>query len=184
MGAFAYGCPNCYKPDIVNSKNKKDMGTLNDQTIKKRESIKNAGYNPVSTYECQTAKHKDFQKFAKNFTQEVVEPLNPRDTFYGGRTNATKLLYNFKDNECGCYIDFCSLYPTVQYYQIYTIGHPTKIFNPEKYDKSWYGLIKCKVVSLKRLYHPVLPQRIKIVPPKEPGKKKKAVSYNKLIFTL
>ena len=158
-GCFWHGCPNCYKPNIINSKNQKDMGTLNDLTIEKRETIKNAGYNHVSTYECQLNKNKEFQKFAKNFTQEIVEPLNPRDAFYGGRTNATKLLYNFKENECGRYIDFCSLYPTVQYYQKYPIGHPTKIFNSEKHDKSWYGLIKCKVLPPKGLINPVLPQQ-------------------------
>ena len=171
-GCFWHGCPNCYKPNIINSKNQKDMCTLNDLTIKKRETIKNAGYNHVSTYECQLNKNKEFQKFAKNFTQEIVEPLSPRDAFYGGRTNATKLLYNFKENECGRYVDFCSLYPTVQYYQKYPIGHPTKVFIPEKYDKSWYGLIKCKVVPPRKLYHPVLPQRIKVN------------SYEKLVFTL
>ena len=69
------------------------MGTLNDKTIEKRETIKKAGYNHVSIYDCQLNKNKDFQNFAKNFTQEVVEPLNPREAFYGGRTNATKLLY-------------------------------------------------------------------------------------------
>ena len=94
-GCFWHGCPKCYRPNIINSKNQKDMETLNDQTIEKRDTIKNAGYSHVSTYECQLAKNKDFRKFAKNFTQEIVEPLNPRDAFYGGRTNATKLLYNF-----------------------------------------------------------------------------------------
>ena len=72
------------------------MGTLNDLTIEKRETIKSAGYSHVSTYECQLNKNKEFQKFAKDFDQEIVEPLNPRDSFYGGRTNATKLLYKFK----------------------------------------------------------------------------------------
>ena len=171
-GCFWHGCPNCYKPNIVNSKNQKDMGTLNDKTIQKSETIKNAGYNHVSTYECQLAKNKDFQKLAKNFTQEVVEVLNPRDSFYGGRTNATKLLYNFKESECDRYVNFCSLYPTVQYYQKYPIGHPKKILNPEKYDNSWYGLIKCKVIPPRGLYHLVLPQRIKVD------------SYEKLVFTL
>ena len=161
-GCFWHGCPKCYRPNIINTKNQKDMGTLNDLTVEKRETIKNAGYNHVSTYECQLNKNKEFQKFAKYFTQEIVEPLNPRDAFYGGRTNATKLLYNFKENECGRYVDFCSLYPTVQYYQKYPTGHPTKIFNSEKHDKSWYGLIKCKVLPPKGLYHPVLPQRIKV----------------------
>ena len=56
--------------------------------------------------------------------------------------------------------------------QKYPTGHPIKIFYPEKYDKSWYGLIKCKVLAPKGLYHPVLPQRIKVD------------SYEKLIFTL
>ena len=171
-GCFWHGCPKCYRPNIINTKSQKDMGALNDLTVEKHNTIKNAGYNHVSTYECQLTKSKDFQKFAKNFTQEIVEPLNPRNAFYGGRTNAIKLLYNFKENECGRYVDFCSLYPTVQYYQKYPIGHPTKIFNHEKYDKSWYGLIKCKVFPPIRLYHPVLPQRIKVD------------NYEKLIFTL
>ena len=171
-GCFWHGCPKCYRPNIINNKNLKDMGTLNGLTVEKCDTIKNAGYNHVSIYECQLTKNKEFQKFAKNFTQEMVEPLNPRDAFYGGRTNATKLLYNFKDNECGRYVDFCSLYPTVQCYKKYPIGHPTKIFNPEKHDKSWHGLIKCKVVPPKGLYHPVLPQRIKVD------------SYEKLVFTL
>ena len=183
-GCFWHGCPICYKPNIINSKNHKNMGTLNDQTIEKRDTIKNAGYNHISTYECQLANNKDFRKFAKNFTQEIVEPLNPRDAFYGGRTNATKLLYNFKENECSRYVDFCSLYPTVQYYQKYPIDHPTKIFKPEKHDVSWYGLIKCKVVPLRKLYHPVLPQRIKVVHKEEEGNKKKSIAYEKLIFTL
>ena len=171
-GCFWHGCPNCYKPNIINSKNQRDMGTLNDLTIEKRETIKSAGYNHVSTYECQLNKNKEFQKFAKDFDQEIVEPLNPRDSFYGGRTNATKLLYKFKEKECGRYVNFCSLYPAVQYYQKYPISHPTRIHNPEKYDKFWYGLIKCKVVPPRKLYHPVLPQRIKVD------------SYEKLVFTL
>ena len=100
-GCFWYGCPNCYKPDIVNSKSQIDVGTFNDKTIEKREIIKYAGYSHVSTYECQLSKNKDFQKFAKNFTQEVVEPLNLREAFYGGWTNTTKLLYNCKENEYG-----------------------------------------------------------------------------------
>ena len=149
-----------------------DMETLNNLTIEKFKIIKNAGYNHVSTYECQLANDKDYQRFAKDFTQEVIELLNPRDSFYGGRTNATKLLYNFKGNECGHYVDFCSLYPTVQYYKKYPIGHPLKIFNPEKYNSPWYGLIKCKVLPPRGLYHPILAQRIRVK------------DYEKLVFTL
>ena len=79
---------------------------------------------------------------------------------------------NFKDNECGHYIDFCSLYPTVQYYKKYPIGHPTKILHPPEHDKSWYGLVKAKVSAPRSLYHPVLPLRIKVD------------NYEKLVFPL
>ena len=47
-----------------------------------------------------------------------------------------------------------------------------KMFYLEKYDKTWYGLIKCKVLAHKGLYHPILPQKIKVD------------SYGKLFFTL
>ena len=94
------------------------MGTLNYQTIEKRDIIKKAGYNHISTYECQLTKNKDFQRFAQlSKTLEIVEPLNPRHSFYGGRVKASQLLYNFKDNQYGRYVDFFSLYPTVQYYK-------------------------------------------------------------------
>ena len=59
-GCFWHGCPHGYKPNIINSKNQKDMGTVNDQTIEKRDAIKTAGYNYVSIYECQLAENKDF----------------------------------------------------------------------------------------------------------------------------
>ena len=107
------------------------MGTLNEQTIKKGEIIKAAGYKHVSIYECQLKNNKDFQRLLKGFYKEIVEPLNPRDAFYGGRTNATKLLYNFKENERGRYVDFCSLYPTVQYQKI-SNQSPHQNIQPQK----------------------------------------------------
>ena len=42
-GCFWHGCPKYYRPNIINTKNQKDMGTLNDQTIEKHEAIKNVG---------------------------------------------------------------------------------------------------------------------------------------------
>ena len=51
-GCFCHGCPKCYGPNIINSKNQKTWGTLNDLTIEKRDTIKHAGCNHVSTYDC------------------------------------------------------------------------------------------------------------------------------------
>ena len=49
------------------------------------------------------------------------------------------------------------MYPTVRYFDNYPVGHPEKIQKPEKYDKDWYGLIKCKILAPQKLYQPVLP---------------------------
>ena len=60
-------------------------------------------------------------------------PLNPRDAFFRGRTNVTKLTYDFKPDEKGRYVDFVSLYPTVNFFKEYPVGHPVKIYNPKMY---------------------------------------------------
>ena len=41
-----YGCPKCFKPNIINSKNQKVMGTLNDLTIEKRDTNKKCWLQP------------------------------------------------------------------------------------------------------------------------------------------
>ena len=55
-----------------------------------------------------------------------VTPLDPRDAFFGGRTDARKLHYKFKEGKKES-MDICSLYPTVNYYDEYPIGHPIHI---------------------------------------------------------
>ena len=77
------------------------------------------------------------------------------------RTNITKLTYDFKEGEKGKYVDFVSLYPTVNYSKRYPVGQPTKILEPDAYDNNWFGFMKCKVLPPKGLYHPVLPVKTK-----------------------
>ena len=45
------------------------------------------------------------------------------------------------------YIDFTSLYPSVQKFEKYPIGHPIKITDNFNTDISQYfGVIKCKIL--------------------------------------
>src|SRR5205085_6413973 len=60
------------------------------------------------------------------------------------------------------HIDVCSLYPTVMFYDPFPVGHPVKIYNPKVYNSDWFALVKCKVITPRRLYHPVLPVKMKI----------------------
>ena len=159
QGCFWHGCKKCYSDDTINTKNQIDMLTLRKRTNEKNAKIRAAGYTLVEVWECDLKKDKEFMKFMK--TREIVEPLNPRDAFFGGRTNITKLTHKFKENEKGKYVDFVSLYPTVNFSKKYPVGHPTKILEPEHYDKDWFGFIKCKVLPPKGLYHPVLPVKTK-----------------------
>ena len=162
QGCFWHGCKKCFDSDTINSKNQIDMRTLHRRTMEKNNKITSAGYNLVEIYECDLLRNTKFKSFMQSNSHDVVEPLNPRDAFFGGRTNITKLTYDFKKNEsaAGGYVDFVSLYPTVQFFEKYPCGHPTKIFNPKRFDENWFGFIKCKVNPPRGLYHPVLPQKI------------------------
>tara|TARA_R100001086_G_scaffold243116_1_gene171605 strand:- start:2739 stop:6575 length:3837 start_codon:yes stop_codon:yes gene_type:complete len=93
-----------------------------------------------------------------------------RKSFFGGRTNATKLIYHFKEGEEGKYSDITSLYPTVNYYDKYPLGHYTILDNQHcsinQYDilkkirkEFYFGFIDCCVECPRNLYHPVLPRK-------------------------
>ena len=83
-------------------------------------------------WECRWLKFKAYKSAIKN-TKDIVEPLNPRDAFYGGRTNASKLKVQ---NKILRFIDICNLYPTVQYFDYYPVGQTKKIYNPKNTIKS------------------------------------------------
>ncbi|XP_071964130.1 uncharacterized protein [Antedon mediterranea] len=91
----------------------------------------------------------------------IRQTLNPRDAFFGGRTNASCLFYKVKPGEEINYIDYTSLYPYVNKYGTYPVGHPEI---DDRKDMStdineYFGLIKCTIEAPKNLFHPVLPYR-------------------------
>ena len=135
------------------------MIELQHATATKNTKIIGLGYNLV--YECEVQKDNAFKKYCKANNVELVTPLNPRNAFFGGRTNVTKLTYDFKHGEKGRYVDFVSLYPTVNFFKTYPVGHPTKILNPISYDSKWFGFVQCKIEAPRGLYHPVLPVRLR-----------------------
>ena len=79
------------------------------------------------------------------------------------RTNAAHLLYECKEGETIQFVDICSLYPWCCKYCEYPVGHPDspKVgpFDVENFVRRWEykGLIRCKVLPPRGLYHPVLP---------------------------
>ena len=82
-----------------------------------------------------------------------------RDSFFGGRTNATKLYHKAAADEAIRYVDFTSLYPYVNKYARYPVGHAEIATNNFQPISSYFGLAKVKVLPPRGLYHPVLPHR-------------------------
>ena len=163
QGCFWHGCPKCYTADRINPVLQRDMIELHVKrtTGLKTHRIRDLGYNLVEVYECEILKNTAFKKYCKTNNVELVTPLNPRDAFFEGRTNVTKLAYDFKPNEYGRYVDFVSSHPAVNFFKGYPVGHTTKIYNLKTYDSKWRGFIQCKIDPPRGLYHPVLPVRLR-----------------------
>ena len=45
---------------------------------------------------------------------DIHDPFDPREAFYGGRTNVRKMYHRSKGDERILYADVCSLYPWVE----------------------------------------------------------------------
>lgn len=131
--------------------------------------LKKIGYNLKSMWEC------DFREFLKknpsidnrlnNNPLLMFNYLNPRDALFGGRTEVFKLYYKPKAGEKIRYLDFCSLYPYVNWKGQYPIGHPKKILiGQQECDSVDFdqieGIIKCRILAPQTLKIPVLPAKI------------------------
>ena len=96
------GCPECFKNrGTVNSVNLKTMEQLYKDTMRKVKYLKDQGFNVEQKWECELTKERKEDEEMKQFFEEheLVDPLQPRDAFFGGRTNAAKLFHQCQDNE-------------------------------------------------------------------------------------
>ncbi|XP_053405164.1 uncharacterized protein LOC128558905 [Mercenaria mercenaria] len=88
---------------------------------------------------------------------DMVTPLQPREAFFGGRTEAFTLYKEANEEETIDYYDVTSLYPFINKTGKIPLGHPRIITeNFAEIDK-YEGLIKCKVIPPRDLFIPVLP---------------------------
>ena len=85
----------------MNSVNGKTMQQLHEDTLEKICYLKGEGFHVVEMWECDLMKEIERDEDMKRYFEEheLVDPLQPRDAFYGGRTNAAKLLHVCKEDE-------------------------------------------------------------------------------------
>ena len=156
-GCFINGCLDCYERNTINSLTGLTMHEMYEKTLEKKQKLIAAGYELVEMWECQFKKRLKQNEEARKFVDEIsyVSPLEPRDAFYGGRTNACKLYFEGKT----MYVDFTSLYPDRNKNEQYPLGHPIIITQNFSDISSYNGLIKLKILPPRELYHPVLPMK-------------------------
>ena len=164
-GCFWHGCTTCHSnnrhckhacnPD-------RTMDELYRATLAKEQTLRTAGYTVVTMWECQWQKLVDTNAEVQSFlaSLELVPPLEPRDSFFGGRTGAVALHAVAGEGEEIRYVDVTSLYPWVNKNSVYPIGHPSIITNPRNQDiKDYFGLATVDILPPAGLFHPVLPVR-------------------------
>ena len=105
----------------------------------------------IEKWECDFEQDKKtdpgLQAFLKEF--ELVEPMDPRDRFFGGRTGAVCL--HAKATEPG-------EDPWVNKNCTYPVRHPQIYTNPQDQNIAhWFGPAKVDILHPEFLFHPVLP---------------------------
>ena len=182
-GCNWHGCPRCFESDReVTMNGGKSLAQRYRETELKVKRLEEMGFIVIQKWSCEFLKELEDNPEMAAFVQSlnIQDPINLRDCYFGGRTNALTLHKEFSNNEKGNYFDFTSLYPSVMKYKKYPIGHPVRIINKfkgittekcagkciysncegEHLKLQYFGIIKAKFIPPENLYHPVLPIRI------------------------
>ena len=164
QGCFTHGCPTCYpnRHETHVRHFDRSLQDVYEASEQKIQRLQRQGYTVVQIWECEWNRLKDTSLDIRTFVAQLqfIEPLNPRDAFCGGRTNAVKLYHHVTPSQKIHYIDVTSLYPWVNKTCVYPKGHPRITFTPGHTDiRQYFGLIQCQILPPRELYHPVLPYR-------------------------
>ena len=165
QGCLWHGCKDCFPDNRFTTKNPKTGQTfeeLHSLAMIKKKKLKELGYNYVSIWEHEwlrkVRENEDIRQLIDEL--DVEERLDPRESFFGGRTNACKLYYKAEEGEKIRYCDFTSLYPWCNKYGKYPVGHPEIITTKFQPIESYFGIAKVRILPPSGLYHPVLPLRV------------------------
>ena len=129
--------------------------------MKKKAYLENLGMKYVCIWKHEFQKFKSQNVEVKQFIKQLdlMDRLDPRESFFGGRTNASQLYYQTAEQEKIKYMDFTSLYPWVNKYCRYPLSHPTVITKDFGDIKDYFGIAKVRILPPRGLNHPVLPYR-------------------------
>ena len=173
LGCVFHGCSRCFKNDLFSIFGGKTMRSLRTEVFNRKSILEQQGYNVILMWECEWNELMENDDEIISQLQEIEnelkmckEPINPRQALFGGRTEATSVYCKAKidEGESIKAVDFTSLYPAVMKSGIFPKGHPFVYRgSPENFDYTkdrYFGLMHCKVIPPRSLFHPVLPSRV------------------------
>ena len=160
-------CPSCFtihRDRFPICHKDRTLQEVYESTLKKHDLLRQRGYDLEAQWECdwdlEVKTNQDLAPFLQ--TLEMVDPLDLRDAFFGGRTNAVKLHHvtDVSQGEKIKYVNMTSLYPWVNKKYEYPVGHPEVLISPEDQDiHHYFGMAKVDLLPPFGLYCPVLPHR-------------------------
>ena len=163
-GCIFHGCTKCYPNRNIKHFCAPDrtVEELYRATLAKRMALLRAGFKVLEIWQCewdeQLKKNAEVQRFLNSF--DLVPPLQPRDSFFGGRTEAVALHAVAGEGEEIRYCDITSLYPYVNKNGCYPVGHPQIVTQPiDQSIHSYFGIALVDILPPAGLFHPVLPFR-------------------------
>ena len=92
QGCYVHGCPRCFTNNRIVSKNKygQTYAQAHESTVAKVAEIRRLGYDVREMWECDFVRMKSQQpeimRYVASHPVMSKIPLNPRDAFFGGRT--------------------------------------------------------------------------------------------------
>ena len=174
-----HGCMKCFphNREIIMNNNRSMAQRFRD-TLVKEKRLERKGYILLTKWSCEFAEDKKKPEMKELLNKmNIQKPINIRDSYFGGRTNALVLYKKFSEGEKGYYVDFTSLYPDILKHRKFPVGHPKRItenFQP-CYSKNcvgdcfytpcegkhmvlpYFGIMKVTVLQPTNLIHPILP---------------------------
>jgi len=166
FGCYWHSCELCFKQTTFNKTMQMSMSSVRRLHNLRMERLGKIIYKGrpikiVSIWEHEFDNEIKSNEKVKNFflNNDIIEPLNPRDCFYGGRCECFCRYFKAASHQKIRYIDFTSLYPYIQKYMTFPIGHPKIITKDFKNLDDYFGLMKIKILPPKKLFVPVLPIR-------------------------
>ncbi|XP_055353927.1 uncharacterized protein LOC129599656 [Paramacrobiotus metropolitanus] len=160
-GCVFHGHPACTDENDVVPYSKKKMREVYEEYLERERFLESQGYTVEVKWGCEWLRERE-DPFIAGFLQHtnIREPMNPRDAFKGGRTNASRLFYEVKHGEEIRHFDVVSLYPFVNKTKAYPVGQPEIIISNFKDVKDYFGFVYCKVAAPDECLYPVLPLTI------------------------